>query len=168
MCVAVGLMAACVYSAVTYNNNQVLTAKDGLQGFMSGNISADMVSNANGSHNTGSIVLWSPTGEVPTFNYKAFVSRVYLGASATTNHGIGNVDTGILVLKSRLGDRLFTVDSSFGAIPCSLVTAKISTLLDTLVKSDLILYYTLGDSSGDTTQTIQYPFNLNFTAKRLY
>lgn len=173
ICVAIGLMAAVAYTAVstateTYHMNSSNTNEDGVSVVQRGNINGFTVSDANGSHNSGYIDIWSPSGDVTAPNYKALLFRAYVGASPTTTNGLGNVDTGVLVLKTLFGGSWFTVDSSFGAVPCSLRFSKVSPLVDSLWKGDLRLYYDLGDSSGAAAASVDFPFQVDMNAKRLY
>lgn len=107
------------------------------------------------------------TFQIPVsgFHYKSYNFRAYIGSSTNTAHNFGASDTGVIVLKTFLGDAWYTMDSSFGAIPCSLISKRATPVGDTAIRAGFKLIVYLADSTDDTVMNADYRVKVSMTAK---
>lgn len=89
----------------------------------------------------------------------ALIGDIRVSAPSTSIHGVGAIDTAILVLKSVYLNRWFTIDSVKLPLPCSTWVSKVAN--DTLFKRDLMLISVITDTTNDSNFTWTYNLNVN-------
>lgn len=150
--VVVGLTAAVGYSTVyTFGQKTVLSGS--LQSSASGSRVVDTFN-----------VLTQPV------DWKSLSAMCKIKASSNTSHGIGLVDSGVMVWKTKFGERWFTVNSTLAgaaasALPCSSYFSVVSPLADTIIKNGLYLIVIAADSTGDSVQSITWPIEYEVIGK---
>ena len=109
---------------------------------------------------------------LPNGYVRAFKARCIVEPSPVVLRGIGLLDTCTLTLKSTFAGQWNTIGTSNrGELPCTLYvnygpdTTGGGVDLDTLFQEDLLLIFSIGDSTSDSTFAAPYNIKINYLLK---